>query len=216
MLRAFRHASTPEIESAILEVMTIEAASLSVSTISHIPRSARPLVAQVLAAKFNNSVCNNLWGFARIFILAKSELRSSVRGGKKKIHVVSLVLQTRLRHWQAGDLVSVWMDARADARKQSQRKQNSSQYQINDRCVIFFTTEGRSLGFHGCASEYDLEALEELRPLHPVQDLPEWSNDVHPSLCASSTSALEALKSFLKASSHGFSNLGLNICLTQY
>ena len=45
-----------------------------------------------------------------------------------------------------------------------------------------------SLWSHGYASEDDLEEFEELKLSYPLQNLPEMSSDISPSLCAFVTS----------------------------
>ena len=52
------------------EVMTFR-----VDTVSHIPRSVRPLLAQVLAGELHHACSDGLWGFTRLFLFAKSVLR---------------------------------------------------------------------------------------------------------------------------------------------
>ena len=95
-----------------------EISTLSVNTVCLVPQNVRPLLAQVLSVEFNHACQEGLWGFARLFIFAKAVLRSPPRGGKKKRYVVSAFLSNRLHQWQAGDIVSLWKDARLDAAQQ--------------------------------------------------------------------------------------------------
>ena len=118
-----------------------EAATLPVTTICHVPYNVRALLAQVLATEFNHAIHHSLWGFARIFIFAKAVLRAPARGGKKKRHVVSDAIKSRLHLWQTGDITSLWIDARRDAKKQSQNRKKTLS-QNNARRALFFAQEG--------------------------------------------------------------------------
>ena len=208
-----RFANPCENETDLFQALMTEVATLPVTTICHVPCSVRALLAQVLAAEFNHAIRHRLWGFARIFIFAKAVLRAPARGGKKKRHVVSDAIKSRLHLWQTDDITSLWIDARRDAKKQSQNRKKTSLSQNNARRALFFAQEGRfrdamrSLGSHSCASDDDVKVLEEMKLRHPVSDLPKWCNDVSPPLCVTSTSVLDALKCFTRASSPGFSKL---------
>ena len=56
--------------SAVLE----EALTLPISTIAHIPRSVRPLLATVIAAELRHAHSGNTWGFVRLQLFAKAVL----------------------------------------------------------------------------------------------------------------------------------------------
>ena len=92
-----------------------EAVTLSVYSIAHVPRSIRLLLAQVLAIELEHGYLYGLWGFVRLFIVAKCSLRTPPRGGRKKRHVVLTLLSSRLNCWQEGQLVDLWREARNDA-----------------------------------------------------------------------------------------------------
>ena len=74
---------------------------------------------------------------------AKAVLRPPVRGGRKKIHVSSACLLSRLQQWQSGDLVSLWIDARNNSRCHNTVCGSSNQSQINTRHALFLASEGR-------------------------------------------------------------------------
>ena len=61
-----------------------EAVTLSVYSVAHVPRSVRPLLAQVLAIELEHGYSDGFWGFVRLFIFAKCILRTPPRGGRKK------------------------------------------------------------------------------------------------------------------------------------
>ena len=65
----------------------------------------------------------------------------------------------------------------------------------------------RSLRSNGCAPVDDMSAFEDLKHRHPYQPPPDWSDDVPPPLFVTSALVLEALKTFPRASSPGFSKL---------
>ena len=71
-------------ESAIFSAVMNEIMTLHVDTVSHIPRSVRPLLAQVLAVKLRHACSGGLWGFVRFFLFAKAVLRLPHRGGRKR------------------------------------------------------------------------------------------------------------------------------------
>lgn len=74
-------------------------ASLPISSIKHIPRSCRPLLAQTLAREFRYAHQKGLWGFARVHIFAKAVLRLPPRGRKKKRLLMHTLLTQRLTLW---------------------------------------------------------------------------------------------------------------------
>ena len=156
-----------ENEEFIFQSLMDEITGLQVNTICHVPRSVRPLLAQVLSVEFYHACSNGIWGFARLFMFAKAVLRSPPRGGKKKRYVVSSILTSRLQQWQSGELVSLWEEVRGAALQLGKRKK-SSLSQANARRALFLAKEGRfrdamrSLTSKGCASDDDVEVVEDL------------------------------------------------------
>lgn len=127
---------------------------------------------------------------------------------------MSAILTDRLRRWQAGDLVSLWEDARIEGGQQlSAVRKKKSLGKLNAQRALFLAKEGRfrdamrSLNSQGCAQQNDTEALQELHQLHPNHQLPEWSDSLPASLCVNSELVLEILKKFPRASSPGYSKL---------
>ena len=131
--------------------------TLPVSTITHIPRKVRPLVAQVLTAELRHACQNGLWGFVRLSLLPKAVLRTPPRGGKKKWYVVGVLLSSRLRRWQDKDLVTLWAEAHADAKPRKYNTGPSTTALANSRRALRIAREGRfsdamrALGAAGCA-----------------------------------------------------------------
>ncbi len=58
-------------EHKIFQAVMNEAVTLPVYSITHVPRSVRLLIAQVLAIKLEHGYSDGLWGFVRLFIFAK-------------------------------------------------------------------------------------------------------------------------------------------------
>ena len=200
-------------ESDTFQAILTEISSLQVTSICHIPKRVRALLSEILALEFQQSVNSDLWGFVRLSLFAKAVLRPPLRGGKKKRHVVSACLLSRLQQWQAGDLVSLWIEARNDAIHNIKVRKSFTLSQRNTRHALFLASEGRygdsmrSLTSSGCAPVNDLDSFEELKLRHPSQPLPEWSDDIPPPLCVNSLSVMEALQTLPRASSPGFSKL---------
>ena len=107
-------------EEETLSSVRREIATLPVNTIMHVPASARPLLAQVLADEFNHcNSKNGIWGFTRLFMFAKAVLRFPPRGGRSKRCAMKTILNTRLLRWKEGDLYGLWQEAKAEARPES-------------------------------------------------------------------------------------------------
>ena len=70
-------------ESFLFDALMIEISALPVKTIGHIPQSVRPKLAEVLAVEFRNAIYYGIWGFARLFMLAKAVLRCPQREERK-------------------------------------------------------------------------------------------------------------------------------------
>ena len=115
---------------------------------------------------------------------------------------MSAILSNRVHQWQAGDIVSLWKDARLDATQQQANPRRNSQSQLNAKRALFLAREGRfrdlmrSLNSEGCAQDDDAKALQELHQRHPNHQLPEWSDCLPASLCPNSDLVLETLKKF--------------------
>ena len=58
-------------EHKIFQAVMNKAVTLPVYSITHVPRSVRLLIAQVLAIKLEHGYSDGLWGFVRLFIFAK-------------------------------------------------------------------------------------------------------------------------------------------------
>ena len=92
-------------ETVLFQALMNEIITLPVTTVVHIPRSVRPLLAQVLSSELSHARLHGIWGFARFHLFAKAVLRCPPRGGRKKRLVVKSILLTRLKRWQEGILL---------------------------------------------------------------------------------------------------------------
>ena len=179
-------------EETLYSVMR-EIATLPVNTSMHVPSSVRPLLAQVLADEFNHcNSKNGIWGFTRLFMFAKTVLRSPPRGGRSKRCAVKTILNTCLLRWKEGGLCGLWQEAKADARP---RKVLSVQHSNSIR-ALRLAKEGRygdamhSLSSQGCASHDNEDALTDLQRRHPDHVLPTWCEELPPPLVADSSTVL--------------------------
>ena len=102
-------------ENGVFEAVMDDIVRLPVQTIAHVSKSVRPLLAEVLMNELKHAQYGGIWGFVRSSVFAKATLRLPPRGGRRKRCVVSSLISSRLRRWQSGDLVSLWVEARADA-----------------------------------------------------------------------------------------------------
>ena len=126
------------------------------------------------------------------------------------------MISSRLRRWQSDDLVSLWVEARADANANpslSCPDQIQDCSQRNARKALSHAREGKFgsaiciLGSNGCAAHDDTSTLEDLHCRHPSHDLPPWSDNLPPPLVVHTAAVLAGLKSFPKGTSPGSSKL---------
>ena len=171
-------------EFILFQALMNEIITLPITTTCHIPRSVRPLFAEVLAKELRHAKYDGVWGFARLFLLPKAVLRCPSRGGKKKRHVVKAELLSRLQKGQTGNLVGLWEDARIDAKRHNQKSKHFTVTEANAKRALRLAREGRyssamkALGLLSCAPLDDTSALDELRQRHLEHLLPEWNEDI--------------------------------------
>ena len=212
----FLSGSTVIDKNGVFEAVMDDIVSLPVQTIAHISKSVRPLLAEVLMNEPRHAQYGGIWGFVRLFAFAKATLRLPPRGGRRKRCVVSSLISSPLRRWQSGDLVSLWVEARADANANpslSSPDQTQDCSQRNARKALGHAREGKSgsairiLGSNGCVAHDDTSALEDLRCRHPSRDLPPWSDNLPPPLVVDTAAVFAGLRSFPKGTSPGSSKL---------
>ena len=186
---------------------------LPVGTVAHVPRAARPLLAEALTACLRDARTSGLWGFARLMMFAKCALRSPPRGDRQKRHVVKASILSRLRRWQRAELVELWREVRTDARPREASCGSEAVARGNARRALRLAMDGRygdamqALGSHGCASPSDDEALQDMLRRHPRQDVPEWSNSSPAPLVVEPEFVFASLRGFPRGSSPGSSKL---------
>ncbi|XP_062519145.1 uncharacterized protein LOC134194239 [Corticium candelabrum] len=202
-----------DMELSVFNSLMNEVVTTPVQTVTHVPKSVRPLLSVVLAKELRCACEGGLWGFARLFMLAKATLRCPPRGGRKKRYVVKEILSSRLQRWLDGDILSLWLDVKAETNPCHVSLNSSNTATTNTRRSLRLASEGRysdalqALGSRGCASHDSSEALEELANRHPVHDLPAWLEEVPPSLVVDSQEVISALEAFPNGSSPGYSHL---------
>ena len=184
-----------------------EVATLPVHSVLRIPRSVRPLLAQVLSGELQHACYDGIWGFLRMYMFAKAVLHAPPRAGKQKRYEVKDILSSRLRQWQECDILSLWNDARIQSTSQRGVHPSSTLSTSNARRSLKLSREGRfadamrALGSQGCASQDDPAALTEIKSRLPEHSLPVWHDDVPAPLVVDFESVLAALEAFPRGSS---------------
>ena len=204
-----------EIDLKVFDAVMNEVMSLPIFTVVHVPKSVRPLLAEVLSQKFQLSVSHGAVGFMRLFAFTKSVLCVPSHGGKKRHHNVRNAILSCLKQWKNGDLVSLWLAARLDARcYNNNNSSDSSLSSSNARRAIRLSREGRYsdavcfLSSEGCADYCNSAAFAELPSCHPDHhSLPDGHMEMPAPLVIERKRVLECYKTFPRGSSPGASQL---------
>ncbi len=185
--------------------------TMRVTSVKHTPRSCRPLLAQILSQEFALANRNNLWGFARVYILAKITLSPPprIKGGKKRTPPQSTI-RRRLLAWKKGDIQGLWQEATS----QSVPTRNDSGPPPSSRQrALALAREGKyskaiqSLDSLGIAQPDNVTALRELRDRHPLNVQPMERSTFPPHLTVDEPQVKAAITHFPKGSSPGGSQL---------
>jgi len=116
----------PHLESESLSAVLDAVLTSPVSTVVHIPRSVRPLLAKVLSTEFR-SASTSIWGFVRLFLFAKAVLRMPPFRQRRRRYVLASVLLDRLHVWSQPDgLPTLWKSLQDDLCARSNDSQKSS------------------------------------------------------------------------------------------
>ena len=201
------------LENSIVSAILEEALTTPVSTIAHIPRSVRPLLATVLAIELRHAHSGNIWGFVRLQFFAKAVLRSPPQGGRKRRYVIQSLISNRLHRWQEENgIIALWDEARLEPHRKTQ-KDGGSEALNNAHRALRWAREGRysdalrSLGSHDVAPSSDTTALLELQNRHHQCLPPAFDEDIPTPMTVDSEQVLSALRSFPQGSSPGGSRL---------
>ena len=109
------------LENSIVSAILEETLTTPVSTIAHIPRSVRPLLATVVATELRHAHSGNIWGFVRLQLFAKAVLRSPLRGGRRRRYVVQSLISDRLHRWQdENGIIALWDETRQEPHRKTQ------------------------------------------------------------------------------------------------
>ena len=200
-------------DSEVLNFMMELIMVCPVSTVAHIPRSVRPLLAQVLSVEFRKAR-SSVWGFVRLSLFAKLVLRlPSARGSKRRRFVMSSVLLDRLHLWSQPDgICCLWASLQDDLRDRKPKGESCSSFRKSR--ALFWAREGRysnalqALSSQGVAGFDDDSAYNELLNRHPSSPCPDtdvMSSD--PALTVDESMVLSCLRAFPKGTSPGASKL---------
>ena len=189
--------------------------TLPVSTISHVPRKVRPLLAQVITTELQHARLDGLWGFTRLSLFPKAVLRPPPRGGRKKRYAVDALIVSRIRRWQDGDLEALWLEARNDSSSRRAPSNVGDAVRGNVKRALRLAREGRysdamqALGSIGYAPSDNVDALNDIMSRHPTHPLPVTpvGHTIPPSLTVYQHAVSCALKSFPRGTSPGGSSL---------
>jgi len=199
-------------ESRILDFMLDHIMVSPVTTIAHVPRSVRPLLARVLSVELRGA-CSSVWGFVRLAMFAKAVLRSpSSSQNIRRRFVMSSVILDRLHLWsQPGGIHTLWSSLLDDL-KVSKPVRGPSDSSCRAR-ALFWAREGRysnalqTLSSHGVASHDNDSAYQELLNRHPSSLCPDISEVSSKPLTIDDSMVLKCLKAFPKGTSPGASRL---------
>ena len=177
--------------------------TMQTCTISHVPKSCRPSLAKILKNELKKA-CTNIWGAIRLCMFAKAVLRLPPRGGKRHRHILSSTIQKRIDRWQNEGIVHLWNEALSDT-----NNSYNSTSSPNLKRALFKAREGhfgkaiQALQSLGASSTNNIAALNDLIRKHPQHHLPEYIENIPPTLSVSTEDVLASLKCFPKGSSPG-------------
>jgi len=201
------------LESEVLDFMMDNIMVCPVSTIAHVPRSVRPLLARVLSIELRKA-CSSIWGFVRLSMFAKLVLRTpSTSRSQRRRFVISSILLDRLHLWnQSGGISLLWASLQDDLRVCKHKKGSDSSF-CKSR-ALFWAREGRysnalqSLSSQGIAGFDDDSAYKDLLARHPSSPCPDsGAKSTVPALTVDESMVLTCLRAFPKGTSPGASKL---------
>jgi len=201
------------LEPEVLNYMMKHILVCPVNTIAHIPRSVRPLLAQVLSIELRKA-CTSVWGFVRLTMFAKLVLCTpSASCSRRRRFVISSVLLDRLHLWNQSDgICHLWASLQDDLRVCKRKGEPCSSF-CKSR-ALFWAREGRysnalqALSSQGVAGyDYD-SAYQDLLARHPSSPCPDIGvKSTVPALTVDESMVLSCLRAFPKGTSPGASKL---------
>lgn len=155
----------------------------SVPTSRHVPKSARNVWAETLAATIDevNRTPEDIAAWKRLLMLPRCVLAAPKRSGKAHHRELSSSVTTHLRRWQNGEIMELWAESHGhDRRGQVKRRKVSepSQREANARRARTACQDGQygkavqALMSDGLADATD-ETLAELLRVHPQVPQPQ-------------------------------------------
>jgi hypothetical protein len=99
-----------------------------VPTLQHVPKGARDGWARVLSSCLRSVVFSpeDLSQWSRLFMLAKCVLVSPAAGHRLRWREILKRVKSRLRRWEDGDVISLWLEALDDGHSLAKRRDKSS------------------------------------------------------------------------------------------
>ena len=209
--------------TAIMEEIVVS----PISTILHVPRSVRSLLAETLATELCRACSHNVWGTNCLHLLPKAILRSSPVSDKKKRLVMATLISQRLKCWSTdNDVYGLWKEALSDCSHPTSKRNRGpslldgspaegvdSLAASNAVRALLWARKGhysnaiRALESLGFAAFSDNLAWAELLKCHPSHNFPSFVDDIPSSLTADKQDVVQALHGFHHGSSPGGSSL---------
>ena len=196
-------------EKSFVDNLLEEVMLKPVTTISHVPRSIRPLLAEIMSQELRHASSGNIWGCIRLLMLPKATLGLPPRDSKTShISIISLI-RKRLLSWKQGNIGQLW----ENCIKPHQAEPHLPTNQNNLKRALHKGKEGhygkaiQCLLSPGIALPDDPQAIEDLNLRHPQSPLPNPVIDPPAALSCSPEQVRSCLSSFPKGSSPGGSHL---------
>ena len=187
--------------------------SAPIRTVSHIPRSVCPLLAEILASELHQAANGNIWASIRLFMLPKATLGLPTKRNRSRSFSASSTIRTQLLQWQAGNISQLWCTVTSQLRKHQSSAPMTSVQSSNLKRALHKGREGhygkaiQALQSHGIALPSNANALADLQKRHSQGTLPTPMPHQPIPFIASPEMVRTCLLNFPKDSSPGSSSL---------
>ena len=194
-------------ESQLVNCILNSIRNIPAVTVTHIPRSIRPLFSQVLCSVLK-AATQSIWGFVQLALFPKAVLRAPAHHSPSRREVPKSLLKSHLKTWQSqGGIVQLWKEIE----EISAPPVSSSVPSISTTRALHWARLGRlgnaikALSSSSVASPEDSAVQAEILRRHPEgpalvdSDLP----DLPPAITVTAQSVFQVLKAFPKGSSPG-------------
>ena len=169
------------IEQICANALLEKVMSVPANTVGHVPRSCRPLWAQMLTTELGHANTNNIWGIIRLLMLAKATLRLPPQGTHKNRHRFSgkPLIESRLKRWRDEGPAPLWRDLTTQSSHMvlCQTPPAVSSSSKAKRALVeaqngHYSKAIQALRSSGVASPDNQTALADLIRRHPKHSLP--------------------------------------------